>query len=95
MILEKSSSTSKIIVITNHYNNTIDSIKSRCIIIEKNKYDKYLYFKIMFDQHKIFYNDYLFKDVNTLTSDDYLFNKYEVNDYQDILEENYKQLKNV
>jgi DNA polymerase III delta prime subunit len=96
VILEKSSYTSKIIIITNYYNGIIVPIKSRCINIQlkKNKYDKYIFFKNIFHKKKIIYNDYLlFKDINKCTSDDYLFNTYEVDKYQDILEDSYNQLK--
>ena len=33
VILEKSTSTCKIIIVTNHYNNVIHPIKSRCIVL--------------------------------------------------------------
>ena len=96
VILEKSSYTSKIIIITNYYNGIIEPIKSRCVNIrlKKNKYDKYIFFKNLFDRKNIFYNDYLlFKDINKCTTDEYLFNNYEVKKYHDILEEYYNQLK--
>lgn len=96
VILEKSSYTSKIIIITNYYNGIINPIKSRCVNIQlkKNKYDKYIFFKNMFHRKKIFYNDYLlFKDINKYTSDEILFNNYEVNKYHDIQEELYNQMK--
>lgn len=96
VILEKSCYTSKIIIITNYYNGIIDPIKSRCanIQLKKNKYDKYIFFKNLFHRKKIFYNDYLlFKDINKCTSNEYLFNNYEVNKYNDILEDLYNQMK--
>lgn len=96
VILEKSSYTSKIIIITNGYNNMIHPIKSRCVSIrlKKNKYDKYICFKTFFNQRKIVYNDYLlFKDLNNNLSDEYIINKYEVDNYHDISEELYSKLK--
>tara|TARA_Y100000389_G_C17456892_1_gene518723 strand:+ start:1223 stop:2014 length:792 start_codon:yes stop_codon:yes gene_type:complete len=96
VILEKSSYTSKIIIITNDYNNMIQPIKSRGvnILLKKNKYDKYIYLKTFLSEKKITCNDtLLFKDIVNNLSNHYIINKYEVDDYYDILEDIYSKLK--
>ncbi len=97
VILEKSTLTSKIIIITNQYNNIIHPIKSRCISIrfKNNKYDKYIFFKNYFSKNNIIFNNYLL--LNDCFSENFqvIKNKYEICDYCDINKKIYEEFVNL
>jgi len=83
VVIEKSYSTCKFIIITNQYNKIIQPIKSRCISIRipsPSEYDKYLYLKKILKRKKINFTDFhLQKDCKTYDLQKLLF-KYLLND---------------
>ena len=97
VILEKSTSTCKIIIVTNHYNNVIHPIKSRCISIKfrNNKYDKYIFFKNYFTKNNTSFNDYLLLRDCFSKNFQMIKNKYEIKEYSDINKEIYQQFINI
>lgn len=66
VLLEKSMKTSKIIIITQRYNNVIDPLKSRFLNIRipvHKIYDKFLYFKNLFMKHMFIIDDDILMDI--------------------------------
>ena len=79
VIIEKSSVTSRSIIITNNYSNVNDAIQSRCIFLRiplPNKYEKYIYIVRHLNEYPI--NHFLLeKDCgNQLLSIDHIINKH-------------------
>lgn len=98
VMIEKAYYTSKIIIITNKFNKVISPIKSRCISMRiplMNHYDKYIYLKGYFLEHKISFNGFLLlekckkSDINEIISESTVF------DYQNIKTKTYQEMKQV
>ena len=77
VLLEKSMKTSKIIIITQKYNNVIDPLKSRFLNIRvplHNNYDKFIYFKNLLLKHMFIIDDDILMSIIKKHSDiDYNF----------------------
>ena len=66
VLLEKSMKTSKIIIITQKYNNVIDPLKSRFLNIRiplHKNYDKFLYFKNLLLKHIFIIDDHILMNI--------------------------------
>jgi len=95
-MIEKAYYTSKIILITNKINNVINPIKSRCISMRiplVNHYDKYIYLKKYFLEHKIFFNEFLLLEKCKRCDINEIISESTVTNYQNIKTKIYQDMK--